>query len=89
MAQSDDDDAPSNDASGPERWRLILHLHDGKQHRSVSLDFAGRDTLDAQLARLHPNPYDVLQLFEFRNERGELLAIVARAYVGHEIVAHT
>ncbi len=67
-------------------WRLEIELDDMGRRRTVALDFRTRGQIDAQVAQIagrHLPP--VTRLLEFTNEDGEILAVVARAYVAHTV----
>jgi hypothetical protein len=53
------------------------------------MDFARRETVDAQLVQLFfkQNETNGRRLFEFTNELGELLAFRAGAYGSHTVTA--
>lgn len=69
------------------RWRLQVELMEGRAHYTVFLDFERRETTEAQLAQLgRAGSDDAGALYEFRNERGEVLAFWSHAYREHEII---
>jgi hypothetical protein len=76
--------------SGPEpvrSWHLEIEL-DGLGHRrTVSLDFERRETVSVQLAQIAQltNKPKFGQLLEFTNETGDVLAVLASAYVSHAL----
>jgi hypothetical protein len=85
MAHSKRDEAP-NSVQPQTPFRLVVYLDDGRHRRAVSLDYDDRTTIERQIAGLHRDTGDAFQLFEFRNECGETLAVLARALVRYEIL---
>ena len=70
-------------------WRLSVSLQDGTYAQIATMDFARRETIESQLVQLvfKQNAHDCRKLFEFTNERGELLAFRATAYGSHTVTA--
>jgi hypothetical protein len=66
-------------------WHLEIELEDLGRRRTASLDFERRETVNAQLAQIAPltNKPKFGQLLEFTNEAGDVLAVLASAYVSH------
>jgi hypothetical protein len=66
--------------------RLEIELQDVGRRRTVTLDFRDHRILESQLEQLQrvyiPQPG---RLLEFTNEGGEMLAVLAKAYVGHTV----
>lgn len=68
-------------------WRLVAVLGDHGIRREVSLDYEDRALLDEQASQIGaPTPYWAGHLYEFRNERGDVLAFLSSAYVSHRVV---
>jgi hypothetical protein len=75
--------------SQPLNWRLSVSLRDGNYAQTATMDFARRETIEAQLVQLFfkQNDNRGRKLFEFTNELGELLAFRAAAYGSHTVTA--
>jgi hypothetical protein len=70
-------------------WRLSVSLRDGPYAQTATMDFSQRETIDGQLGQLASEQYggNSWQLFEFKNESGELLAFRAATYCSHSVTA--
>jgi hypothetical protein len=79
--------AAAHSGSADAYFRLVLQLDDGRRKRSVTLDYDTRATIEQQLRQVQRERSVVAELYEFRNERGEMLAVVARALADYEILA--
>jgi hypothetical protein len=69
------------------RFRLTIRVRDGRTERTASIDYRTRELLqqqERQFDRKFLSPFDLLT---FKNEAGEILAIVARAYVSRSVSA--
>jgi hypothetical protein len=78
----------SSDGSHEAGYVLVIHLRepDGRE-RSVELEFVEQPVVDLERCRVRygvggHDPYDLL---EFCNEQGVSLAVLANAYVRHEV----
>jgi hypothetical protein len=68
-------------------WHLEIELEGLGRRRTVSLDFEQRETVNGQLAQIAQltNKPKFGQLLEFTNEAGDVLAVLASAYVSHAL----
>jgi hypothetical protein len=66
--------------------RLEIELQGAGRHRLATIDFGDRQVLESQLGQFrHLGIARNGRLLEFTNEDGELLAVVAAAYVRHTV----
>jgi hypothetical protein len=78
--------AAAHSASADAYFRLVIQLDDGRRKRSVTLDYDARSTIEQQLRQVQRERRVFAELYEFRNERGEMLAVLARALADYEIL---
>jgi hypothetical protein len=68
-------------------WQLIIYMTDRKAERAVEILFHDEALLKRQLRQLDlQKPHDPFALFDFTNEIGETLAVVAQFVSRYEVV---
>jgi hypothetical protein len=74
----------------PTEAGFVLAVHfrqsDGSE-RTAELEFERFPVIDLEQSRVryHPGGYSPYDLLEFRNERGESLAVLSSLYLRHEV----
>lgn len=76
------------------RWQLAVDLSDGPE-RTITLDFEDRDALQEQLDTFEEQRRSKTwgrklgQLYEFRNEAGDVIAFLDECFIRYAIIELT